>query len=308
MKDPGWELVESFVRVAQAGSLTGAAKESGMSQPTLSRHIAELEGVLGVRLFDRVPQGVRLTGAGAALWERARGVGQQMDAFLRAATGLAQQVAGVVRVSVSESMSGGLVFGWAGQLCAEYPQIELEWVVDNQPSNLLGREADVAVRMYKPEQLDLVAKRLGEIPMGFYAARSYLARYGEPSGETLKAHRWVGYDRDESFIRAARELGYQYSRGDFVFRSDSLLAQRDAIRAGVGIGVLTRDRARGYEELVEVMRGIRLRPLPAWLVAHQEVHTSARVRLVYDSLSKFLIEALREDGPQSAGGYDVFGV
>ena len=76
--------------------------------------------------------------------------------------GLAQQVAGVVRVSVSESMSGGLVYGWAGQFCTEHPQIELEWVVDNQPSNLLGREADVAVRMYKPEQLDLVARRLGE--------------------------------------------------------------------------------------------------------------------------------------------------
>jgi DNA-binding transcriptional LysR family regulator len=288
MDDPSWELVQSFVRVAQAGSLTKAARGAGMSQPTLSRHIAELEERLGVRLFDRVPQGLKLTPQGAALSERARGVGAQMDAFLRAASGMAEQVSGVVRVSLSESMSAGPLATWIGSFCAEHPQIELEWVVSNQGSDLLGREADVAVRMYKPEQLDLVARRVGEIALGLYASRDYVARHGEPSVEELRAHRWVGFDRDEQFIRDARALGYHYSREDFVFRSDSLLAQQAAIQGGVGVGVMPRYSAAQLPELVEVMRHIPMRPLPVWVVAHQEVHTSARVRLVFDALAEHL--------------------
>src|SRR5690606_1209192 len=141
-------------------------------------------------------------------------------------------VEGVVRVSLSESISADVIGPWLGQFCREQPHIELEWVVDNSPSNLLLRAADIALRMFKPAQLDLVTRRFGDVPLGFYAAPRYLARFGAPTPSTLKQHRWVGFDRDETFLREARQLGFSFERGDFCFRSDSLLAQREAIRQG----------------------------------------------------------------------------
>lgn len=292
MADPSWALVESFVRVVEAGSLTGAARASGLSQPTLSRHVSELEDALGVRLFDRMPRGMQLTPQGAALWERAQALGAQMDGFLRAASGLSEQVAGTVRVSVSETMSVLILPRWLGAFHAAHPQIEIEWVVDNRTSDLLGREADVAVRMLPPEQLDLVARRVGELPLGFFASRDYLARCGPITEDRYRALRWVGSDRDGLFIRGAARMGFAFAREDFAFRSDSYLAQRQAIRAGLGIGIMNLFETEDDDTLVHLLPHLPLPPLPAWVVAHQEVHTSARVRLVFDSLCDALMDML----------------
>ena len=288
MSDPSWALIESFVRVVEAGSLTGAARASGMSQPTLSRHISELEDTLGVRLFDRVPRGMQLTPQGAALWARAEVLGAQMDGFLRAATGLSERVAGTVRVSVSETMSALILPLWIGDLHAAHPQIEIEWVVDNRTTDLLGREADVAVRMIPPQQLDLVARRVGELPMGFFASRAFLARCGPISSDDHRAFRWVGSDRDGLFIRGAARMGFAFAREDFAFRSDSYLAQRDAICAGLGVGIMNLIEGAQDPQLVRLFDHLPLPALPAWVVAHQEVHTSARVRLVFDSLCEVI--------------------
>lgn len=289
MSDPSWELLRSFALVANAGGVSAAARASNVSQPSLSRHIAELEQQLGLQLFDRAARGVRLTPYGEQLWARARLVQEQVDAFMRVATGLSEQTEGVVRISVPELISTAVLPRWLELFHQEHPQVRLEWVVDNMASNLLEREADVAVRMYPSEQLDLVTRQVGQIRWRFYAAKSYLSRYGQPDSAHPEQARWVGDDKDGRFVRMARRVGAQFEREWFAFCSDDYAAQRAAVRAGLGVGVFSRHATRDWdEEVVEVLVKDELPASTVWVVAHQEVHHNARVRLVFEHLYEYI--------------------
>ena len=287
MDDPSWELLRSFALVAKAGGVSAAARASNLSQPSLSRHIAELEQQLGLQLFDRAARGIKLTPQGQQLWARAQLIQEQIDAFMRVATGLSEQTQGVVRVSVSEFISASLLPRWLEIFNQQHPQIRLEWVVDNMNSNLLEREADVAVRMSVSDQLDLVTRKAGQIRLRFYASKSYLSRHGHPDPAHPERTRWIGDDKDGRFLRRARSAGKTFDREWFTFCSDDYAAQRAAMRAGLGVGVFMTIKDL-TDEVVEVLTHSPIPPLAVWVVSRQEVYHNARVRTVFEHLYAYM--------------------
>lgn len=290
MTDLDWNLIKSFVTVAETGSLSAAARRLSASQPTLGRHIAELEAALGVVLFRRGRGGYELTESGAALLERGREVGAQAAAFSRLALGTTESVAGTVRIAASEIVAAYVLPPMLARLSVEEPGVEVELVASNQVENLLRRDADIAVRMVKPTQNELVARKIADLPLTACAARSYVERRGRPQrADELLSHDLIGYDRADDIIREFARLGVAIDRHAFRLRTDNQIVVWEAIRTGNGIGFAQRSLAAA-EPLVEMLLpDLPLPALPMWLAMHRDVRTSPRIRRVAD----FLFEELR---------------
>ncbi len=285
MTDLDWNLIKSFVAVAETGSLSAAARRLSTSQPTLGRHVAELEETLGVVLFRRGRGGYELTESGAALLERGREVGEQAAAFSRLALGTTESVAGTVRIAASEVVAAYVLPAMLARLAVEEPGIEVELVASNQVENLLRRDADIAVRMMKPTQNELVARKIADLPLTTCAARSYVERRGRPKlADELLSHDLVGYDRADDIIREFARLGVSIDRHAFRLRTDNQIVVWEAIKAGNGIGFAQRSLAAA-EPLVEMLLpDLPLPTLPMWLAMHRDVRTSPRIRRVADFL------------------------
>lgn len=291
MTDLDWNLIRSFIAVAETGSLSAAARRLSASQPTLGRHVAELEAALGVVLFQRTRSGYQLTPSGAALLERARDVAASADAFERLAAGRTERIAGTVRVTASEVVASFVLPQILAKLREAEPGIEIELVASNAVENLLRRDADIAVRMVRPDQQDLVVRKITDIELGTFAAKSYLARRGRPDRpDELPDHDLVGYDRGEDIIRVMRAMGFAAERSTFKFRTDSQIVGWEAIRAGVGIGFMQREIGEADPLVERILPELELPTLPMWLAMHRDVRTSPRVRRVAD----FLAAALRD--------------
>jgi len=286
MEKLDWSLIRSFLAVAEAGSLSAAARATGISQPTLGRHIHQAEGALQVPLFTRTAQGLLLTEAGQALMAPARAMRQAAADLTLAALGRATGVKGAVRITASRVVSSLILPPILARLRGQEPGIEIDLVPSDTTENLLLGEADLALRMYRPTQLDLVAQKLVDLPMGIYAARSYLDRYGRPaSPDDLLRLDFIGQDRDTQIIRAMASLGVPVSRSFFPVRTDDPLVYQDLIRAGCGLGgMLCRigDAEPGLERIDGL---ISLPALPVWLVAAPALRQSPRLRRVWDALA-----------------------
>jgi DNA-binding transcriptional LysR family regulator len=299
MANPDWKLVETFVRVAETGSLTAAAALLGTSQPTASRNVRALEDALGARLFVRHSRGLSLSDRGADLFASAKALDDGVQSLFRRAAGLGELPKGTVRVSVNEPIGVHVLPDCFAALGHEFPGISIELVIDNRVANLSRREADVAVRMFRPEQLDLVARRLDGIELGFFASRDYAERRGLPSSiGDLSAHTLVGGDRDPSFPRAVAALGLRPEQ--FTFRTDSILAQIEAIVRGVGIGGTHLGIAARFPDLVRVLPTIRIEPLEVWIVMHQDLRGDPAVRKVFEALSAALEAYCRDPNGKGA--------
>ena len=285
MADLDWNLIRSFVAVAETGSLSAAARRLAASQPTLGRHVAELEQALGVVLFRRGRTGYELTEQGAVLFERAQHVGEAANAFARLATGATEQIAGTVRVAASEVVSAYVLPPILARLRQAEPAIEIEIVASNQVENLLRRDADIAVRMVAPAQQDLIARKIADLPLTACAATSYLERRGRPHGpEDLVGHDLIGFDRGLDIINGFAALGVAIDRHAFAVRTDNQIVFWEAIRAGNGIGFAQRQLAERDPLVETILPELALPPLPMWLAMHRDVRTSARVRRVADFL------------------------
>jgi DNA-binding transcriptional LysR family regulator len=301
MAGPDWKLLETFVRVAETGSLTAAARALGTSQPTASRAIAALEEELGASLFVRHSRGLGLTERGAELFAEAKRLDDGVQALFRHAAGLRELPAGTVRLSVNEPLGVHVLPPCFAALRRDYPDITLEVVIDNAVSNLSRREADVAVRMFRPEQLDLVARKVGSVLVGLFASKQYVKRHGVPASlADAKRHTLIGSDRDPSWARGIAKLGL--SPADFAFRTDNLLAQIQAIVAGVGIGGTQVGIARKLPELVRVLPELAFEPLETWVVMHQDLRGSPAVRVVFEAVSELLVKHTRGDTARRGAG------
>jgi DNA-binding transcriptional LysR family regulator len=280
-----WNLIRSFVAVAETGSLSAAARRIGVSQPTLGRHIAELEAALGVALFRRGRSGYDLTESGMALVERGRAVGEQAAAFARLAEGRTEAISGTVRITASEIIAAYVLPEMTARLAVAEPDIEVEIVASNRVENLLRRDADIAIRMTEPAQLDLVARRIADLPLVACAARSYLARKGQPERpEDLLDHELVGFDRGTELIEGFAAMGVGIDRHAFRFRSDNQIVLWEALKAGNGIGFGQAALVAREPLLEAILPALRLPVLPMWLAMHRDVRTSARIRRVADFL------------------------
>ena len=283
--NPDWSLYRSFLSVLRTGSLSAAARDDGLTQPTVGRHIDALEEALGVALFTRSQQGLLATEAALELQPYAESLEATAAALLRAAVGRAG-THGTVRITASEVVGAEVLPAILTQLHADHPDITLELVLSNRTEDLLQREADIAVRMVRPTQQALAARHVGDIEIGLHARREYLDRRGIPASVAeLRKHALIGFDRENAFIRSARAKGFPVERSMFALRSDSDLAQLAAVRAGFGIGVCQVGLARRSPELVRVLAKSFLFKLEVWIVMHSDLRSSARCRVVSDALA-----------------------
>jgi len=283
--DIPWELYRSF--------LSGAARALRLTQPTLGRHVDQLELELGVPLFTRSPQGLIATETALGLVPIAEAMESAAAAMTRAASGSVGEVAGVVRVTASDIMGAEVLPRILAEFASVHPKIAFELHLSNRTEDLLRRDADIAVRMVRPTQSGLVARRLGETVLGFYAHRRYLDVYGAPAGiGDLGRFRLIGFDRDPAPVKAIGEAGIRATREMFSLRTDSDLAQLAALRAGYGIGGCQVGIARRDPELVRVLVREFAVPLETWLVMHEDLRGSVKVRRVFEHLAAGLREYL----------------
>jgi len=284
-----WALVRSFLAVLDAGSLMGAARKIGAQQPTLSRHVAELEAQLGAPLFERTGRGVTPTAAALAIADAARQMEQGADQLARQLIGKRDATAGSVRITTSQVAAAYLMPPVLAALQRAEPGIQVELVASNQLSNLLRREADIAVRMVRPAQGSLVARKLADIPLGTAAHVSYLERSGTPrKPQDLLQHRLIGYDRDDTIERGFAQLGLVLPRHAFALRTDDQVAYGRLIASGAGIGFVALYNTAHWPGVQRLLPMLQIPPLPCWLAVHREIRGSKVVRRVYD----FLAEAI----------------
>jgi len=284
-----WALVKSFVAVLDAGSLMGAARRLQAQQPTLSRHIAELELQLGAPLFERTGRGVTPTATGLAIAEAARHMEEGASALARSLAKSRDATTGSVRITTSQVAATWLLPPLLVQLQQAEPGIAVELVASNQLSNLLRREADIAVRMVRPQQGSLMARKLADVEIVAAAHQSYLDRAGTPRRpHDLLAHRLIGYDRDETIVRGFAGLGLSLQRESFALRTDDQVAYGRLVATGAGIGFVARYNIRNWPGVVALLPQLGIPALPCWLAVHREIRGNRLVRRVYD----FLAEAI----------------
>ena len=286
MDNPDWTLYRSFLAVAEQGSLSAAARALNLSQPTLGRHVADLEAALATQLFTRAARGLNLTDAGTAMLPAARQMRDAAAALALVAAGREGSLTGTVRLTASRIVSHYLLPPVLADLRHHEPGIEIELVPSDSTENLLFREADIALRMYRPTQLDVVTRHLGDLPTALYAARSFLDRHHRPtSPEDLLAMDFVGFDRSDLMRRLMASLGFHRQREDFPIRCDDQLVYWNLVRAGCGIGATQVSIGDADPSVERIAHFIQLPALPVWLTAPEALRQNPRIRRVLDHLA-----------------------
>lgn len=286
--EPGWELYRSFLAVVRERSLSGAARALALTQPTIGRHIDALEDALGLPLFTRSPTGLLATAGALSLVPYAEAMASAASALTRAASGREDEERGAVRITASEMIGAEVLPPLLTTFRRQHPRIELELVLSNRSQDLLRRDADIAVRMVKPTQGALVARKLGILQLSLHAHPDYLRLHGTPrSLPELQQHALIGFDSAPSVQRLPKNLKLPVSRELFSFRSDSDIAQYAALRSGFGVGVC--QNALGKRDgLVPILPGVLDFELGVWVVMHRGLKTSRRMRLMFDYLAQAL--------------------
>lgn len=291
-KKISWELYRSFVTVIQTGSLSAAARALGTTQPTVGRHIAALEKSLKLTLFIRSQGGLLPTEEAKALSGHAAEMANIAESIQRTAANHGSGVHGIVRVTCSEVV-GIEIFPIIGtKLQDSYPELKLELVLSNQAQDLLHREADIAVRMFRPKQAQLIVKKAGKIEIGLYASKKYISSHGYPAHPNeLEQHRLIGFDKWTDFIRQAiKKLPPGLARELFAFSTDSDLAQLALIRSGAGIGFCQVQLAKRDDRLVRILSEDFIFPMEIWITMHEDLRHSRPCRTVFNAL----VDGMRE--------------
>ena len=287
--DIGWELYRSFLSVLNEGSLSGAARALGVAQPTVGRHVAALEKSLGLALFTRSQIGLMPTEAALSLRSYAEAMQSTAAALERAAASQGTGVRGTVRVTASDVIGVEVLPPIIASLRDEHPDLVLELVLTDRMQDLLRREADIAVRMARPRQELLVARRVGQIELGLHAHQRYLSRHGTPNTMAdLANHALIGFDQTTAFIRSAGKGLSGWRREAFAMRTDNNLAQLALIRSGAGIGVCQAAIARRDDSIVRLFPRQFSLQMETWITMHEDLRNSPRCRVAFDALVKGL--------------------
>lgn len=288
-----WSLVRSFLAVLEKGSLLAASRDLQLSQPTIGRHVAELESQLGLVLFDRNGRGLLPTEAAYHLAESARIMQSGADQLARNVLGADLGASGTVRITASQPVSCYVLPPLLAQMRLSLPDVQVELVASNEVSNLLRREADIAVRMVQPDQASIIARRVGKVTLRACAHQDYLRRRGVPrQPNDLLAHDLIGGDRNDDTLKGFAAQGLVVGREQFAFRADDLIVVWQAVRAGLGVGFVSEHLIRSDPAVIPVLPKLKIEPLPVWLAVHKEIRTSKRIRAVYDFLADALPAAI----------------
>lgn len=284
-----WNRARAFLVTAEEGSLSAAARALGMAQPTLGRQVDALEKELGVVLFERVGRGLTLTPSGLDLLDHVRVMGVAANQMSLTASGHSQSLEGDVLISASEAYSAFLLPPIIGQLRAQAPGVHIEIVASNAPSDLQRREADIAMRNFRPTEPDLIAKKVRDDPGGFFATPDYLDKVGNPkSTDDLTGVDFIGFNRTDQMVNMMVGLGMKVTQENFPIVSENHLVQWQMVKQGLGLGVITDLIGEKEPAVVRALPDLAPIMVPIWLTAHREVRTSRRVRFVFDLLADAL--------------------
>ena len=286
MDNLDWTLYRSFLAVAETGSLSAAARSLTLSQPTLGRHIAELETALSTKLFTRTAKGLSPTEAALALVPAATAMRQAAAQLSLLAAGREESLKGTVRLTASRVVSHYLLPPMLARLRQAEPGIEIELVPTDSTENLLFREADIALRMYRPTQNDVVTRHLTDLPMTLYGATNYLDRHGRPATPAeLERHDIIGLDRSDLMLRMLTYLGLNRRREDFPVRCDDQVVYWNLVRAGCGLGATQTVIGDADPSMERVAPFLKLPALPVWLTAPEALRQNPRIRRVMEHLA-----------------------
>ena len=289
MDNLDWNQLKAFLETAQTGSLSAAARKLGLTQPTLSRQVAAIERRMGVTLFERVGKRMALTPTGLDLLEHARAMGTAAEALAMTATGRSQAVAGVVSISATDVMATHLLPPLVRRLRDQEPGIAIAVIAADAISDLLRREADIAIRHVKPEQPELIARLVREAEANFYASEDWVQVHGHPRRAEDAAHLpFVGSDRSGQYLSYLRQHGLPIEEANFSCYADQSKAHWALVRQGMGIGAMIDEIARDTPGIVRVLDDVPPVRFPIWLVTHRELRTSRRIRIVFEALAEGL--------------------
>lgn len=286
-----WEWIQSFITVAQCGSLSKAAAKLDTSQPTLSRHMAALEQHLGLTLFDRSTQGLKITADGSKLIQSSESMVLAADQFSRLASGATLTLSGDIRISANEVVGLYYLPPVLAEFNHHYPHVRVEVDISNKTTSLNKRDADIALRMFRPTQPDLVAKRLADVKLQFTASPSYLAKYGEPQSLIdiqNDHHALIGFDRDQQMQKAVSSMGFDYALLNIVNKTDFLPLQIELAKSGAGISITHEKVINQCEQLQAILTSVQVPALEFWLVCHADVQHNRKIRTMMDFLATAL--------------------
>ena len=281
-----WNRARAFLVTAEEGSLSAAARALGLAQPTLGRQVEALEAELGVALFERTGRGLSLTPSGLDLLDHVRAMGEAASRFSLTASGKTETIEGFIAIATSEVYAAFLLPPILAELRQSYPGIHVELVVSNATADLKRREADIALRNFRPSENDLIAKKIRDDHGCFYAAPAYLDGLGVDA-QTLDPTRaaFIGFDHSEVYRKGLAAMGLPLAEENFPLLSENHLVQWELVKQGLGIGIFPEAIGEAEPRVVRVLHNIPPFPVPLWLTAHREVKTSRKVRMVYDFLT-----------------------
>jgi DNA-binding transcriptional LysR family regulator len=293
-REPDWTLWRSFAAVVEHGSLSAAARSLGISQPTIGRHIEALEAMLGLKLFDRTPAGLKPNATALELYEPIRTAQAAIAEANIRATGAQDTLAGTVRITASVIVSHYVLPRILAPIRRAYPNIAIEIIPSDTTESLLLNDADIALRMFRPTQLELISRHLGSTEIVPLAHESYLARRGTPKSlDALFAHDLIGFSRSTALIDHAKTLGFTLTADNFAIRSADQAHLWEALKAGLGIGFGQKVLAQLTPGLVVLPIDIKAPPLPFWLTTHEQLFTSHKIRAIYDALANGITAYIR---------------
>jgi DNA-binding transcriptional LysR family regulator len=284
-----WNRTRAFLVTAEEGSFSAAARALKTTQPTVGRQIAALEEDLGVALFERVGRGIALTPTGLELVEHVRAMADAALRFSRVAAGQSVSLDGPVRISAGDMIAAHYLPGPVTAIRAKHPGITIDIIGSNEVSDLGRREADIAIRNFRPTQPDLVARKIRDDRGYLYATPGYLASIGDPTSlEELSRGDFVAFDHTDTFLNGLNAMGLSLTGESFPYVSANQHVQWALITAGAGIGVMMAAVGDADPRVVRVLPDSLAFPVPIWLTSHREVRTSRRVRVVFDLLAEML--------------------
>ena len=285
-----WNKARAFLVTAEEGSLSAAARALGMAQPTLGRQVDGLEQELGIVLFERVGRGLTLTPSGLELLEHVRSMGEAAARVSMTALGQSQALEGTICISASETYAAVLLPPIIAKLRILEPGIQVEIVVANHASDLRRREADIAIRNFRPTEPDLIAKKIGDADAVLYATPDYIAKIGNPTKPyDLRCAEFINMDHSGMMLKGLNTLGLGLTEANFPLLTENYLVMWELVRQGAAIGVLDAYIGDADPVVRRVLPDLEPLVFPIWLVSHRELTTNRRIRMVYD----FLAEELR---------------
>lgn len=284
-----WNQARAFLATAEEGSLSAAARALGLTQPTLGRQVAAFEEQLDIVLFERVGRSLVLTQSGLELLDHVRTMYEAANRISLTASGQSQSVDGLVRITASDVMSANLLLPAMKQVREIAPLLQIEVVATNDISDLQMREADIAIRHVRPEQPDLIARLVCEATAHFYAAKDYLDQRGRPASfDAMSGHDFISFGNNDRMIEYLNPVGLSLTLENFRMGSESGIVAWEMARHGFGIIVMSDEVAAKAPGMEKVLPEMEAFVFPMWLTAHRELHTSRRIRLVFDLLAEFL--------------------